>query len=230
MYVCMYVWMDVCMYVCMDGCMYVCMYGWMDVCMYVCMDGWMDVCMYVWMDVCMYVCMYGWMDVCMYVCMYGWMDVCMYVCMYVYMTLHILCKHIHTHHFTPRYKPKNGRPKWMFYCFWTLIQKVVVLVDISQNRSWTLCPVLQPRVVCHSRTLCIDYRSWSLKKPGVANCRSPTKHGYERARTHTHTHTVFKLAIIAIFPPKTSCCENCAKIKADRSIFSILGHVLGTCR
>ena len=56
--------------------------------------------------------------------------------------------------------------------FWTLIQKVEVLVDISKNRSWALCPPLQPWIFCHSPTPWIDYRFRSWKKPGF-KC-SPT--------------------------------------------------------
>ena len=45
----------------------------------------------------------------------------------------------------------------VFYFFWTLIQKVDVLIDISKNRSWTFCPPLQPWIFWHSPTPCIDF-------------------------------------------------------------------------
>ena len=110
----------------------------------------------------------------------------------------------------------------MFFFFWTIIQKVDVLVDISKNRSWTSCPVLEPPILCHSPTLCIEYRSGSWKKPGSFEL-SPTKHG--DARAYTQCSNLLPLPCFGS-SKDIILWELCQQKNAERTIFfHFLGHV-----
>ena len=88
---------------------------------------------------------------------------------YYFLTSYIVSAYIFAHGFVIYLGLQKIKKIWStlsVLLFWTLIQKIDVLVDISKNRSWVLCPPLQRWIFCHSPTPWIDYRFQSWKKPG----------------------------------------------------------------